>query len=483
MTTGNWIQSLLPWVHFFATWLVGIIIVIGVAQNLVAFVQLLVASRSMPRQDEFDDSEMRWHQRAPTAPPISLVAPAHNEAGTVVESTRSMLELNYPHYEVVVVNDGSTDETLSILQREFALRPSGRPFEAVVQHKPIRQIYQSGIYDNLIVVDKENGGKADALNAGINVSRSPLFCAVDADSMLESEALLYAVYPFLIEPDKVIAVGGTIRAANGCRVRGGKVVEVRVPERLLPLLQTVEYIRAFLIARMAMSRMGVLTLISGAFGIFSRNAAIAVGGYDTDTVGEDYELVLRMHRYHIERGIEYEVRSVAEPVCWTEVPERLASLASQRRRWQRGGLETFFRHRRMFLNPAYGALGMIGMSFSFLVDVLGPLAEVLGYILVPVFYFSGVLDVRYALAFVALTFVFGVFISAGSLALEEVSLHRHPRVRDLWLLGLGILVENFGYRQLNNLWRIQGWWEFLRRKKGWGKMVRRGFDTTPAPRS
>ncbi|MDP1931019.1 MAG: glycosyltransferase [Gammaproteobacteria bacterium] len=470
--------SIVSWINTSAEWIVGLVIAVGLTQNLIALLQLVVAAKALRRRDDSENSETLWHQTAPSAPPISLIAPAYNESASIVESTRSMLSIRYPHCEVLVVNDGSKDDTLDKLIKNFALRPSARDFESVTPHKPIRQIYQSQKYPNLIVIDKENGGKADALNAGINISRSPLFCSVDADSMLEADALLHAVQPFLSKPDKVIAVGGTIRVANGCRVRGGKVMSVGLSKDLLPMLQTVEYTRAFLIARVAMSELNILTLISGAFGIFRRPAAIAVGGYDTDTVGEDYELVMRMHRYHLEKKIPYEVVSVAEPVCWTEAPDNLKTLSRQRKRWQRGSLETFFRHIRMLGNPRYGRIGLVGMPFSLLVDVVGPLAEVLGYLLVPILWFSGMLNPDFAIAFLALTFVFGIFISAGSLVLEEISLHRIPAAKDLLRLISGVLIENFGYRQINNIWRVQGWWEFLRKKKSWGEMTRTGFQSS-----
>jgi cellulose synthase/poly-beta-1,6-N-acetylglucosamine synthase-like glycosyltransferase len=468
-------DTLLQVIDYGAEWLVGLIIFIGVGQNLVSLLQLFIATQVLKEADIHDRNEGLWQRTAPGATPIALIAPAYNEANTIVESLKSLLSLHYPFYEVIVVNDGSRDETLQILIDNFDLKPSSRAYDLEVQHKPIRQIYQSPRYKNLVVIDKENGGKADALNAGINLSRAPLFCAVDADSMLEREALLLATEPFRENPEEVIAVGGTIRVANGCLVQGGKVVKVGLPRKLLPLIQNVEYIRAFLIARVAMSELRVLTMISGAFGIFLRKSAIAAGGYATDTVGEDYELVLRMHRYHIENKIPYRIVSAPAPVCWTEAPDTLRILGSQRRRWQRGSLETFFRHRHMLFNPRYGRIGMIGMPFSLLVDVLGPISEIAGYLLVPTLYFSGMLNADYALAFLGLTFVFGIYISAGSMILEEVSLHRMPRAIDLLkVLGI-ILIENIGYRQLCNVWRIQGWYEFLRKRKGWGKMTRTGF--------
>jgi cellulose synthase/poly-beta-1,6-N-acetylglucosamine synthase-like glycosyltransferase len=464
-----------------ATDIMLILISVGVAQNLVSLIQLMVAARVMRRQHESQNRETLWHQRAPSAPPISLIAPAYNESLNIVESTRSLLSIRYPHYEVIVVNDGSKDDTLQKLIDNFDLVPSLRAHDNLVPHKPIRRIFRSRLYNNLVVVDKENGGKADALNVGIDVSRSPLFCAVDADSMLESDALLHAVQPFLRNPAEVVAVGGTIRVANGCDIHGGRVIRVGLSRKLLPLLQTVEYTRAFLIARIAMSRLNVLTMISGAFGIFRRSAAVAAGGYDTNTVGEDYELVMRLHRYHLENKIPYDVVSVAEPVCWTEVPQSVNILSRQRKRWQRGALETFFKHKKLLFNPRYGRVGMIGMPFSLLIDVLGPIVEVLGYLLVPLMWVSGLIEPSYALAYLALTFVFGIFISAGALILEEISLHRIPRARDLLLLMGMILIENFGYRQINNVWRVIGWWEFLRKKRSWGEMTRTGLSEKKTP--
>lgn len=460
----------------FAEWIILVIIIVGITQNLIALIQLIVASLFIHKSDIYDRDESLWQRRAPIAPPIALIISAFNEEKTIIQSIKSLLALHYPNFEIIVVNDGSKDNTLQLLIKHFELEPCTRAYEEIAKHQPIKQVYQSRKNNILIVVDKLNGGKADSLNAGINISRSSLFCAVDADSMLETDSLLYAIQPFCDNPEEVIAVGGTIRVGNGCTVKGGKILNVDLPKKILPTLQTIEYIRAFLIARIGMSHMGILTLISGAFGIFRRQAALDAGAYATDTVGEDYELILRMHRYHIDNNIPYEIRFVAEPVCWTEVPETLKVLANQRRRWQRGSLETFFRHKHMLLNPRYGKIGLIGMFISLIIDVLGPLAEVLGYLLVPLFWFSGILNAEYALAFIALTFIWGIFISTCSLILEELSLHRLPKARNLIkLLGI-ILIENFGYRQLNNIWRLQGWIEFLQQKKSWGEMTRTGFN-------
>jgi cellulose synthase/poly-beta-1,6-N-acetylglucosamine synthase-like glycosyltransferase len=298
---------------------------------------------------------------------------------------------------------------------------------------------------------------------------------MDADSLLEPDALLRAVQPFLEDPQRVIAVGGTIRVANGCTIADGRIVKVGAPRNLLALMQTVEYLRAFLMARLAWSQIGALTIISGAFGLFRRAAVLEVGGYAHGTVGEDMELVVRLHRHFRESGKPYKVAFVPEPVCWTEAPETLAVLARQRARWHRGALETFVRHRHMAFNPRYGAVGMIGFGWIVLADVIGPPTEVMGYVLIPLWWSFGALSLDYLLAFIAVTFAFGVALSVGALALEESELHRFPRARDLVVLTGAAILENLGYRQLNQLWRLRGTLQWLRGAQGWGEMTRRGF--------
>ncbi|MFA5041014.1 MAG: glycosyltransferase [Bdellovibrionales bacterium] len=453
-----------------------VILITGVLQNAIYMVQLPVAWKELRKQSQAGDMESDWQLLISNVTlPISLIIPAHNEESCIVQSVQSMLALEYPDFEVIVVNDGSADRTLSILAKAFSLKLTQRAWNPVVPHKPVKGVYRSEIYTNLIVVDKESGGsKADASNAGINFSRNPLFCVVDADSILETKALLRSVRPFLEDPRHMVAVGGTIRILNGCEIQNGQVIRVGLPKNFLALVQVVEYIRAFLMGRLAWSRWGLLSIISGAFGIFKRSVAVEVGGYSLGTVGEDYELIIKMHRYLIENKRSYSMRYVPEPVCWTEGPETLKALSSQRKRWQRGALEVFFKHVRMFLNFRYGRMGTLALPYSFLVDVFSPIAEVLGYLLVPLFWWAGVLNTHFMLAFIATFFIFGVFISVGSLVLEEMELQRFPRARDLAIIGLVAVVENFGYRQLCNFWRVAGYYQFLRKTKGWGSLERKG---------
>jgi cellulose synthase/poly-beta-1,6-N-acetylglucosamine synthase-like glycosyltransferase len=327
----------------------------------------------------------------------------------------------------------------------------------------------------LLVIDKENGGKADAMNAGINVARAPLVCVIDADTLLEADALIRVVRPFVEDPVRTVAVGGTIRIANGCRIENGRVIEPRLPRNILALFQVVEYLRAFLMARLGLSQMQTLMIISGAFGLFRRSSAIEVGGFSQNTVGEDMELVVKLHRYMRDRKRDYRITYIPEPVSWTEAPESLSILANQRARWQRGSLETYRKHRDMFLNPRYGRIGFLGFGQVWIVDVIGPIIEIIGYALVPPLWLLGLISFEYLLAFIAVVFTFGVFISVATLVLEEVQLRRLKNARDLATLTVAAIFENFGYRQLNNFWRLRGWWQFLRKKQGWGTMVRKGF--------
>jgi len=408
--------------------------------------------------------------------PISVLVPAYNEQSTVVENIRSLLALHYPDFEVILVNDGSTDRMLETVIEVFGLRPVERAYQRVVPHQKIRGIYGSSEYPNLTVVDKENGGKADALNAGINLSRCPLICSIDADSILDSDGLLRAVRPFIQEPERMVAVGGTIRIANGCSVVAGQVVTIGLPRQLIPLFQTIEYLRAYMMPRLAWTRMQTVLIISGAFGLFKRDTIIKVGGYSHGTVGEDMELVVKLHRYLLENRVEYMMCHVPDPVCWTEAPSTLRVLRRQRTRWQRGTLETLFKHRRMIFSPRHGSVGLLGMPYFFVFDVIYPVMELLGYFLLPVCWMIGILSLKFFIAYLMLAFLFGVFLSVSSLILAEITVWHTARVFDLFMLTVTAIVENFGYRQLNSLWRFDGMLQFFRGKRGWGTMPRSGFQ-------
>lgn len=466
-----------PWVVELATIVFWIVVGTGLLQICLYIVQLFFAGLALSERPPSTSTSLLWQRYVDLAPQIAIIAPAYNEELTIIESVDALLALHYPDFEVIVINDGSKDATLQRLTDHYGLKPVERLYDLAVEHQPIRGLYATPRLPRLLVVDKVNGGgKADALNAGVNVARAPLVCAIDADTILEPDALIRMVRPYIEEPSKTVAVGGTIRIANGCIVDRGRILEARLPRNFLALVQIVEYLRAFLMARLGLSRMGTLMIVSGAFGLFSRQAAIDVGAFSHGTVGEDMELVVKLHRHFHDKRQPYLISFVAEPVSWTEAPETLRILGNQRARWQRGSLETFFKHRDMFLNPRYGRIGFLGFGQVFVVDVLGPVAEVLGYFLVPLFFFLGLLSVDYFLAFIAVVFTFGVFISVATLILEEVELRRLANARDLAILTLVSVLENFGYRQICNFWRVQGYYQYLTKKQGWGAMTRKGFQ-------
>lgn len=405
--------------------------------------------------------------------PISILAPAYNEELSVIDNVRSLLSLNYPEYEVILINDGSTDNTLAKLTDAYNLvKTDYTPAESLPAN-PVRAVYRSSRHENLIVLDKENGGKADALNAGINYSRYPLFTAIDTDSLLERNVLLKMVRPFLENPE-TIAVGGIIRAINGCEVYDGEVVRVGLPSRMLPLFQIVEYLRAFLFGRVGWAAMRMLVVISGAFGMFHRQSVVEAGGY-AETVGEDMELIVRLHRRMREKKQPYHIEFSPEPVCWTEVPESLRMLGRQRNRWSRGQMDTLTIHRKMLFNPAYGRIGLFAMPYALIVEGLGGFIELFGLIGSVTFWALGMLDGSFALAFLIVSLLYGVIVSLSALVLEELSFRRYPRISQILVLAVIGLLENFGYHQITLWWRIKGIIDYYRGKTGWGTMARTGF--------
>lgn len=407
-------------------------------------------------------------------PPISLLVPGYNEEATIRTSVRSMLQLQYPDFEVVVINDGSRDRTLEVLREEFDLVPHPEPMRLTVAHKPIRAVYRSRRYANLRVIDKDNGGKADALNAGINAARHSLFCAVDADSILQRDSLLRVVQPFL-EDERTVAAGGTVRLANGSEVRGGFLVRAGLPRNWVARFQIVEYLRAFLLGRLGWSPLNAVLIISGAFGLFDRDRVLAVGGYSTTTVGEDMELVVRLHRWHRERRIPYRIRYLPDPICWTEAPEDLGTLGRQRSRWQRGLAESLTRHAPLALSPRAGAAGLLAWPFMALFEWIGPLIELAGYAVMLGGFALGVISPAALVVFLLVAIGMGILLSVNGLLLETLSFRVYARKREMLAMFAMAVLENIGYRQLNTFWRCRGMWQwFSRRKHNWGVMRRSG---------
>ncbi len=419
--------------------------------------------------------------RTAGAPPVTILIPAYNEEGNCVESVRSVLDMRYPEYEIIVINDGSTDGTLGRLRAAFRLAPTIRAHTADLPAAGVREIYRSQTLPNLWVIDKQNGGKADALNAGLNFCHTPLFCAMDADSVLEPGALMRLVRPFM-EDGTTIAAGGIVRIANGCVVENGAISRVRLPKRMLVRFQVVEYLRAFLAGRMGWSAMDVLLIISGALGLFRRSAVVDAGGYSSATVAEDMELIVRLHRHFREAKREYRISFVPDPVAWTEAPETWRGLARQRDRWQRGLVQALGHHGEMLLNPKFGRIGMLAFPYFWFLEGLGPALEFLGYIAFAVTLALGLFSVPFIIAFIAVALVFGSALSVAAVGLEELVFRRYTRMRDFVMLLWLAVAENFGYRQLLAFWRFKGVISAIRGRKGWGAMDRHG-SLGAAPKS
>jgi poly-beta-1,6-N-acetyl-D-glucosamine synthase len=415
---------------------------------------------------------------SPIAPGVSILAPAYNEGKTVVQNAQSLLSLHYGKFEVILINDGSKDDTLQSLIDNFELEKTNYAYDSEIETKPIRGIYRSKSlsYRRLIVIDKENGGKADALNAGINIANMEILACIDVDCILGSESISRMVRPFMEETNrKVIAVGGVIGIANNCDVQDGTVTTYRVPESTLGKFQVIEYFRAFLMGRMAWSRINGLMLISGAFGFFNKDLVKVVGGYFPKTVGEDMELVVRMRRYMEEQKLPYKVGFVPDPLCWTEVPESEEILSRQRNRWMRGTIETLQLHQAMRLNPKYHILGMISYPFWSIFEKSAPILETMGIIYTTVLLIVGDFSAIYFFALLLLMYLLSLLVSSFSVLYEQIAFNHYKDKKDLRRLIWTILTEPFLVHPKVVFWGLRGHWDFIKGKGGWGAMIRTGF--------
>ena len=414
------------------------------------------------------------------SPTISILAPAFNEEATIEGSLRALLALHYPRLEVIVISDGSKDRTVEVLIERFDLVPVKTIYEQRIKTKPVRNLYRSSTYPALVVVDKENGGKADALNVGLSFAGSELVCAMDADTLIEADGLQRMVRPFLYSTD-VVATGGTIRVVNGSEVRFGRVIRTRVPTNPLAGIQVVEYLRAFLFGRLGWNRLGGNIIISGAFGLFRRESVLNAGGYLHDTVGEDMELVLRLKRLSYEQPGPGKIAFVPDSVAWTEVPESTRVLGRQRDRWHRGLADVLWRHRSMLFNPRYGVTGLVVLPYYVFVELLAPVVELVGLASLVLGLAFGIVDWSFAALFFLTAYGLGTALTAFTLIIEDLSFHRYDTFRDRAMLFWWALVENLGYRQMTVYWRLRGLWKFLRGRKDWGAMERKGFKPLAAP--
>ena len=440
-----------------------------------------VVSYRVIRQYVAETSFVDYRQllTSPLSPKISIIAPAYNEALNIVDNAMSLLALEYPNFEVVIVNDGSKDDTLKRLIDAYKLEKTSLLIQQNVECQEILGVYKSRdeAVSHLTVVDKRNGGKSDALNAGINVCTGKLFACIDVDCVLERDALLRMIKPFLQETDqKVIATGGVIRLANDCVVSDGRLIQINVPRNLIARAQVLEYMRAFLLSRVAWAKINGLLLISGALGLFDKQTVIEAGGYSHKTVGEDMELVMRMRRMMEERRQPYAVCYIPDPLCWTEGPSQWTILGRQRNRWTRGLIDCLRFHRTVFFNPNYGIMGLVSYPFWFLYEWLAPIIEATGLIFSVVLWVTGSMNTTVFWLLLAMVYSYAVCLSCLAIWVDQKTYMQYRSKRDLVRLVVIALIEPLFYHPFTVYSSICGNIDYLRGKKGWGSMTRQGLS-------
>jgi cellulose synthase/poly-beta-1,6-N-acetylglucosamine synthase-like glycosyltransferase len=451
---------------------------------LVSYIIIGIASvgesRKYLNKNAFTD--FRLLASSSHAPSVSILAPAYNEGATIIENVRSLLSLYYSNLEVIIINDGSKDDCLQKLIDGYALEKVDYHVQYRIPSKEVRGVYKStkAVYRKLVVVDKVNGGKADALNVGINVSSNDYIVCIDVDCILEQDALLKMIKPFLEETDaRVIASGGVVRIANSCEIKDGRLEKIFLPTNYWARMQSLEYIRAFIIGRMAWARINGLLLISGAFGAFDKEIAIKAGGYNHKTVGEDMELVVRMRRYMEEQKQPYRVTYIPDPLCWTEAPVSTKILGRQRNRWTRGTIETLKMHQVLFFNPRYNVMGMLSYPFWFFFEMMAPLIEFFGMAVFIVMGIFGFINWHVFLALLAFIVSFGYVFSAFAAYMEVSTFNMYRRKKEMMKLLLTALTEPFYFHPFVVWAAIKGYVDIIRKKNSWGEMTRQGFGPSP----
>jgi poly-beta-1,6-N-acetyl-D-glucosamine synthase len=442
----------------------------------------IVSARAVLRyRRERDLTDFNELLSSPLLPSLTIIAPAYNESMTIVDNVRSLMSLHYGELTIVIVNDGSKDDTLQKAVEAYDMvQDHTYIYTPTLDAKPVRGVYRSRnpAFRKLLVVDKQNGGKADAINVGINLAESDYFACIDVDCIIEADAFLKMVKPVLQAPPdvRVVAVGGIVWLTNDSTVEGGRLTHLKTPDTFIARIQVIEYFRAFLLGRTAWAEIDGLLLISGAFGIFDRKLTVEIGGYNHKTVGEDMELVMRMHKTLRLRGEKYKVAYIPEPLCWTEAPSDYAVLGRQRHRWTRGTLECLLMYKTMFFNPKYGILGMVSYPYWFFAEWLAPFAEAGGLIFFGILCCFGLVNWQFFWAMCALVYAFAILVSVLSIYVQELSYGRYEQRRDIWKLLLTVLIEPFVYHPRTVYWSLKGNYDWMRGKNvGWGNMTRAGF--------
>ena len=419
-------------------------------------------------------------KESPFAPGISVVAPAFNEEKTIVVNVHSMLTLDYPLFEVVIVNDGSTDSTLELLIDEFELEETPFAYVEKIRTKPFKRVLKSrnSKYDKLTVVDKENGGtKADASNAGINASVFPYFICTDVDCILSRDALLKMIQPILSSSKPIIAVGATMRLSNSCKVdEKGVMISAHPPKGIIPCFQEIEYLRSYLIAKMGWSLINSVPNVSGGLGLFDKAVAIEAGGYDPLSHAEDMDMILRMVAYMRDFSKEYKVVYIPVTTCWTEGPPNLSILNRQRTRWGRGLMQMFLVHRGFLFNRKYGRVGLLLMPYIFIFEFIAPIIEALGIIMLIFFLITNQINFETVYIMFAYIYLLGISVTSLAIVLDLKVAKVYSKFREYLKLIFFSFFEVVIYHPFVTFFNLKGYVDFLSKQKfEWGAMTRQGF--------
>lgn len=469
MSFLNVVRDFIVGFNYFCMAFTLLLSVIYIIQMFISFARV---RRNYMRQYS-DDFER--YEESENLLPITLIIPAYNEQENIVQNIRSLMTIHYPEYEIIVVNDGSTDRTQEFVLEAFEMNKIESPIRCQLPTKSIRGVYYSKKYPKLLYVDKENGGKSDALNAGINLSSYPLFTCLDADSRIEKDALLKLSLEF-IKDSRTVVAGGIVRIANGSKIVDGEFRGFSMPQKLVERFQIVEYYRSFLSGRVFWGATNSLLIVSGAFGLFRKQTVIDVGGYKTNTIGEDMEIVVRIHRYMRQHKQKYKIVFNEASVCWTQGPMSMQDIRSQRRRWQIGLMDTLISHREMFLNPRYGMVGLLAVPYNWIFELFGAVIETLGYLLIPFSLIMGELNLFFFVTYFLLAVALGVILSEGSLVLEQMTHKVTMSAKQSVAISVYAILENLGYRQLISLFRLEGIIKYRKMHKTWGKIKRKEFE-------
>ena len=469
-------MNFITYVRYFISFFNYFCMAFTILLSIIYIVQLIMSFVKVRKNDKARQSnDFGRYVESENLLPISLLIPAYNEEENIVSNIKSLLKIDYPLFEIVVVNDGSTDRTHDKIVDSFGLYKIESAVRTSIPTKDVRGVYYNIEYPNLIYVDKENGGKSDALNAGINISSYPLFACLDADSRIEPDALLKLPIEFLKNTDTIVA-GGLVRIANGFKIRDGRVSGFSMPEKMVERFQIVEYYRSFLSGRVSWGATNSMLIVSGAFGVFKKQAVIEVGGYKTNTIGEDMEIVVRLHRYMRTHKRKYKIIFCEDSVCWTQGPMSVADIRSQRRRWQIGLFDTLISHKGLFLNPRYGMIGLMAIPYNWIFELFGAVVESLGYVIIPFSLLMGELNMFFFTMYFLLAVMLGVILSIGSLILEQYTRKSVMSAKQCLSLSLYAILENFGYRQLITVFRLEGILKYRKLRKTWGKIKRKEIE-------